>query len=173
MLSSSYWISNSSIAVGVSARFLAPIGEGALRHLHSLGNTKFACRLRSFLQPFYKIQHPAASNLSRHLLNMGRAAASRTVASRVSSTAVVKRKRAVKKELTPTPAKSSRKQTKASSAAGSNPTDDLDNANPSKKTKNPKRKKAEESTSERRARRFRKEPPKSFRERLERAVTQR
>ncbi|KAL2785856.1 hypothetical protein BJX66DRAFT_49202 [Aspergillus keveii] len=104
---------------------------------------------------------------------MGRAAASCTVASRVSSSAVAKRKRAVKKESIPTPAKSSRKQTKASSAAGSNPTDDLGNANPSKKTKNSKRKKAEESTSERRARRFRKEPPKTFRERLERAVTQR
>jgi hypothetical protein len=38
MLSSSYWKFISSIAVGVSAKSVAPIGEGALRHLHWLGN---------------------------------------------------------------------------------------------------------------------------------------
>jgi hypothetical protein len=129
------------------------------------------CALSSNL--FTRFNHHPTSNLSRHLLNMGRAAASRTVASRASSTAVAKRKRAVKKESIPTPAKSSRKQTKTSSTAGSNPTDDLGNANASKKIKKSKGKKAEEWTAERRARRFRKEPPKSFRERLERAVTQR
>ncbi|KAJ0414964.1 RING finger domain protein [Aspergillus carlsbadensis] len=107
---------------------------------------------------------------------MGRAAASRTIAFRGSSSAVSKRKRAVKKESIPTPARSSRKRTKANSASSSDPTTALggpENPNLSKKTRSSKGKKAEESTSERRARRFRKEPPKSFRERLDRAVTQR
>ncbi|KAL2837669.1 hypothetical protein BJX68DRAFT_272964 [Aspergillus pseudodeflectus] len=107
---------------------------------------------------------------------MGRAAASRTIASRGSSTAVSKRKRAVKKESIPTPAKSSRKRTKTSSAASSDPTNALDNpenVNQSKKARSSKGKETGEQASERRARRFRKAPPKSFQERLERAVTQR
>ncbi|KAL2816104.1 hypothetical protein BJX63DRAFT_388270 [Aspergillus granulosus] len=87
-----------------------------------------------------------------------------------------KRKRAAKEESIPVPATSSRMRRKTSSAANVNQTYSHDEPfipSPCKKVRRSKDKEAGEPASERRARRYRSSPPKSFQERLERAVTQR
>ncbi|KAL2836250.1 hypothetical protein BJY01DRAFT_59621 [Aspergillus pseudoustus] len=107
---------------------------------------------------------------------MRRAAASIAVASK-GSPAISKRKRAALKENTVSAsAKSSRTRVKSNSAADLNKTNTPEDAcipSPSKKARRSKVKEPAEPASERRARRLRKAPPKSFQERLERAVTQR
>ncbi|KAL3459268.1 hypothetical protein BJX64DRAFT_279311 [Aspergillus heterothallicus] len=107
---------------------------------------------------------------------MPRAVTSQTAVSKSSSISSSKRKRTLKEDSATALAKSSRTRSKAISKARLNKTEDLNDAStpsPKKKAKRSKDDETTEPTPERRTRRFRKSAPKSFQERLERAVTQR